>query len=163
MARKVFFSFHFDNDAWRASQVRNMGVLEGNAPVSDNDWETVKKGGDRAIENWIDGQMKGRSCAVVLVGSATAGRKWVKYEIKKAWADGKGVVGIRVHNLKDQSGSYASSGANPFDAFTIGNASMSSIVPLHNPSGADSKSVYDAIKSSIDGWVEAAISIRNKY
>jgi hypothetical protein len=35
---KVFFSFHFDLDHWRASQVRNMGLLEGNAELSDNDW-----------------------------------------------------------------------------------------------------------------------------
>jgi hypothetical protein len=30
--RKVFYSFHYMPDAWRASQVRNMGVVEG--PVS---------------------------------------------------------------------------------------------------------------------------------
>lgn len=30
---KVFFSFHFESDHWRASQVRSMGALEGNAPV----------------------------------------------------------------------------------------------------------------------------------
>jgi hypothetical protein len=53
MARKVFFSFYYVGDGWRASQVRNMGALEGNAPCSDNDWETVKKGGDKAIEKWI--------------------------------------------------------------------------------------------------------------
>jgi hypothetical protein len=41
MGRKAFFSFHFKNDVIRASQVRNMGVLEGNEPVSDNSWETV--------------------------------------------------------------------------------------------------------------------------
>ncbi len=162
MARKAFFSFHFDNDHWRASQVRNMGVLEGNSPVSDNDWEEVKKGGNSAIEKWIAGQMSGRTCAVILVGSATANREWVKYEIKKAWADKLGVVGIRVHNLKDSKGNLSTAGSNPFDAFTIGSKSMSSIVPLHNPSGADSKAVYDSIKSNIDAWVEAAISIRNK-
>lgn len=61
MQRKVFFSFHFDNDAWRASQVRNMGLLEGNEPVSSNDWEAVKRGGDAAIERWIANQMKGRT------------------------------------------------------------------------------------------------------
>jgi hypothetical protein len=72
MARKVFYSFHFDNDHWRASQVRNMGALEGNSELSDNDWEAVKRGGDAAIQRWIDGQMLGRSCAVVLVGSETA-------------------------------------------------------------------------------------------
>jgi hypothetical protein len=43
MARKVFFSFYYDGDGWRASQVRNMGALEGNAPCSDNDWELLKK------------------------------------------------------------------------------------------------------------------------
>ncbi len=27
MARRVFFSFHFDGDFWRTQQVRNMGTL----------------------------------------------------------------------------------------------------------------------------------------
>jgi hypothetical protein len=49
MARRAFFSFHFDADNWRASQVRNIRAIEGNPPTSDNDWETVKKGGDAAI------------------------------------------------------------------------------------------------------------------
>ena len=30
MKRKVFYSFHFDNDNWRAGQVRNMGVVKTN-------------------------------------------------------------------------------------------------------------------------------------
>jgi hypothetical protein len=33
MARKAFFSFHYKPDGSRASQVRNMGMIEGNAPV----------------------------------------------------------------------------------------------------------------------------------
>ena len=37
--RQVFYSFHFKNDSWRAGQVRNIGVVEGNMPVSSNDWE----------------------------------------------------------------------------------------------------------------------------
>ena len=45
MARRTFYSFHHKPDNWRASQVRNMGVIEGNRPVSDNDWEQIKKGG----------------------------------------------------------------------------------------------------------------------
>lgn len=27
MKRKVFYSFHFDNDVMRVQQIRNMGVL----------------------------------------------------------------------------------------------------------------------------------------
>lgn len=41
--RQVFYSFHFKNDSWRAGQVRNIGVVEGNTPVSSNDWEEVKR------------------------------------------------------------------------------------------------------------------------
>jgi hypothetical protein len=36
-----FFSFHYQPDNWRAPQVRNIGVVEGNQPVRDNDWETI--------------------------------------------------------------------------------------------------------------------------
>ena len=39
MARKCFYSFHYQPDNVRASQVRNIGAIEGNQPVSDNDWE----------------------------------------------------------------------------------------------------------------------------
>ena len=97
MARKVFFSFHYKPDNWRASQVRNAGMVEGNASVSDNDWETITSGGDAAIQRWIDGQLYGKSCAVVLIGTATAGRKWINYEIEAAWNSGKGLVGIHIH------------------------------------------------------------------
>ena len=72
MARRAFFSFHFDADNWRASQVRNIGAIEGNSPASDNDWEAVKKGGNPAIQRWIDDQLAGRGCTIVLIGSATA-------------------------------------------------------------------------------------------
>ena len=86
MARvPVFYSFHYDNDVFRVQQVRNMGVVDGNAPVSANDWEQVKRQGDAAVERWIDESMKYRRCVVVLIGSETASRKWVKHEIKRAW------------------------------------------------------------------------------
>lgn len=71
MARRVFYSFHYMPDASRASQVRNIGAIEGNKAATDNDWETVTKGGDDAIKRWIAAQMRGRSCTVVLVGEKT--------------------------------------------------------------------------------------------
>lgn len=93
MAKKCFFSFHYEVDNWRASQVRNMGAIEGNQPVSDNDWESVKKGGDIAIKNWIASQLSGRACTVLLIGAETAGRKWIKHEIEKSWSEKKGLWG----------------------------------------------------------------------
>ncbi len=163
MARKVFFSFHYDADKWRASQVRNMGALEGNVPCSDNDWEAVKKGGDKAIENWIADQLAGRSCTVVLVGGQTASRKWVVFEVQESWNAKKGVVGVRIHNLKDESSNQGAYGANPFDRLTLQNGSklLSSVVKLYDPPGWTSTDVYKHIKENISSWVEEAITIRN--
>lgn len=165
MARKVFFSFHYKPDCWRASQVRNIGALEGNSPVSDNEWEEIKKGGDAAIERWIAGQLSGKSCAVVLIGANTAGRKWIKHEIEKAWNDGKGVVGVYVHNLKDHAGTQSYKGANPFDDFTMkrDGAKLSTLVKAYDPPYSSSKDAYNYISNNIDGWVEAAIKVRANY
>ena len=102
--RRVFFSFHYQEDAWRAAQIRNARTIEGNEPVSDNNWEQVKRGGERAIRRWIDMQLETRSCLVVLVGAHTAERKWVNYEIQQAWKLGKGLVGVRIDRLKDRTG-----------------------------------------------------------
>ena len=120
MARKTFFSFHFKPDNWRVSQVRNAGVLEGNPPVSDNDWEKITGQGEAAIKKWIADQMSGRSCAVILVGANTASRKWVNYEIDAAWRRGMGVVGVHIHGLKDSSGDQCDKGSNPFVGHLVG-------------------------------------------
>ena len=66
--RQVFFSFHYNRDSWRASQVRNMGKVDGNSTFSDNDWEEVRYKSDTKIKEWIDKQLAMRSCLVVLVG-----------------------------------------------------------------------------------------------
>ncbi|MHA1772701.1 MAG: TIR domain-containing protein [Candidatus Heimdallarchaeota archaeon] len=163
MARRAFYSFHYKPDNWRASQVRNMGVVEGNRPASDNDWETIKKGGDTAIKKWIDGQLSGKSVAIVLIGEKTAGRKWIKYEIKKAWEDGKGVLGIYVHNLKDKDGNQSTKGSNPFSVYNIGDKNMSNIVMAYDPPYSTSKKVYDYIKKNLADWIEEAIEIRGEY
>jgi len=163
MARKAFYSFHYKPDNWRVSTVRNLGVIEGNRSVSDNKWEEITSGGDPAIKTWIADQMKGKSCTIVLIGSNTARRKWINYEITKAWNDGRGVVGIYIHNLLDKNGKQSDKGANPFAALTISSQYMSSIVKAYNPPYTSSKFVYNHIADNIEAWVEEAITIRSKY
>jgi hypothetical protein len=165
VARKVFFSFHYKPDCWRASQVRNVGTIEGNQAISDNDWEEVTKGGDQAIKDWIAGQMSGKSCAVVLIGSNTAGRKWITYEITEAWNARKGVVGIYVHNLQDANQKQSAKGGNPFTSVTMNReqAKMSTIVKAYDPPYLLSTDVYKYISDNIEAFVEEAITIRNNY
>jgi hypothetical protein len=163
VARKVFFSFYYKLDSQRAAQVRNMGTVEGNAPVSDNDWEKVTAGGDAAIKRWIAGQLDGKSCAVVLIGSQTAGRKWINHEIIEAWKAKKGVVGIYIHKLKNLDGEQATQGANPFDKLDFDDQKFSSIVKAYNPPGTTSQDAYAWIKKHLANAVEEAIKIRSQY
>lgn len=51
--RQVFYSFHYDNDVFRVQQIRNIGALEDNKPVSANEWESVKRGGEASIKNGL--------------------------------------------------------------------------------------------------------------
>ena len=32
MKHRVFYSFHYEPDNWRAGTIRNIGVVEGNPP-----------------------------------------------------------------------------------------------------------------------------------
>src|SRR5262245_8751940 len=113
MARRTFYSFHYKPDSHHAAQVRSTGMVDGNKPVTDNDWEAITSGGDVAIKKWIAGQLSGTSCTIVLIGTNTAGRKWINYEIVESWNEGKGVVGVYIHNLKDLGGDQSSKGSNP--------------------------------------------------
>lgn len=161
--RQVFYSFHYKPDAWRVAQVRNIGVIEGNRPAPDNDWETISRTGDDAIKKWIKDQMKYRSCTVVLVGQNTAKRKWIDYEIIESWKAGMGVVGIYIHGLKNNDGYIANQGANPFEHMTFGDKKFSDIVKCYNPGGANSKERYDWISTHLSAAVEEAVNIRKKH
>lgn len=164
MARRVFYSFHYQPDCWRASTVRNIGAIEGNKPATDNDWESITKSGDAAIQRWIAAQMNGRSCTVVLIGASTANRKWINYEIIRSWDEAMGVVGIRIHGLKGANALTSTAGANPFDFITHGPSGqrLSSIVKCYAPVGATSQERYDWIKTNLAAAVEEALSIRSK-
>ena len=163
--RQVFYSFHYVLCRWRVSQIRNIGQIEDNKPVSDNNWEEVKKKGDKQIQKWIDENLNYRSCTVVLVGEDTAKRKWIDYEIEKSWNDGKGILGIHIHNLKNSKGEQSNKGINPFEHFTLANGKkkLSSVVKCYNPPYTVSTNVYNYIKENLEDWIEEAIKIRNEY
>ncbi len=164
--RRAFYSFHFDNDAWRAGQVRNIGVTEHAEPVTDNAWEQVKRGGDAAIRKWINDQMATRSCVIVLIGSHTANRKWINYEIARAWDEKKGLLGIHIHRLLNQDRKTSAKGGNPFgyvkltSGLTIAN--YPKIATVYDPPYTGSQDVYAHIRNNLKGWVENALKNRRQ-
>ena len=166
MAPRVFYSFHYVPDCARVCQVRNIGIIDANPPAHDNEWEQIKRGGEAAIQRWIDGQLNGRSCTVVMIGAETAGRKWIDYEIEKSWNSGKGVVGVHIHNLKNFQGLQAPKGQNPFVTFTMDrdkSRSLGSIVKTYDPPYVDSKQVYAYIAANLENWIDEAIHIRKNW
>ena len=157
--RQIFYSFHFANDVMRVQQIRNIGALEDNKPVSENQWEDIKRKGDDAIKRWIDDNMSYRSCVIVLIGTETAERKWVQYEIKKAWEDKKGLFGIYIHNLKCPKTGKCLKGPNPFDLFEFSDGTkLSSFITCYNPNPEDA---YSDIRTHLESWVEKAIEDAN--
>jgi hypothetical protein len=163
MKHKVFYSFHHQLDSWRASTIRSIGIVEGNQPASDNDWEAVKLGKDPAIRRWIDQQLKYRVCTIVLIGAETATRKWVNYEIEQSWNNGLGLLGIRIHRLLNQNQQTSIAGPDPFTTFSLSDGrNLSSVVNTYNPIGGTSKEVYANISDNLAMWIDSAIAIRKR-
>lgn len=128
MARKVFFSFHYEDVAtFRANVVRNSWVTHDKGKVStfsdSSIWEAVKSKGSVAIKNLIDNTgLFNTSVSAVLIGSGTSNRKWVRYELIKSFERGNGILGVYINRIKDKTGHITSKGNNPLDkiAFNIG-------------------------------------------
>jgi hypothetical protein len=117
MVRRTFFSFHYENDVWRANVVRNSWVTqerEAAGFIDSTDFEEIKKGGDAAIKKWIREQLNGTSVTVVLIGSETSSRDYIKYELEKSWEKGNGILGIYIHGIKDSNGDTSKKGDNQF-------------------------------------------------
>lgn len=164
MARHVFYSFHYATDITRANVVRNARrVRRANEPIGYYDhslWEREKKKGSAAIQRMIDRGMKGASVTVVLIGRHTASRKWVNYEIEKSYNEGMGLLGIRIHGIRNLKKQTSRAGPNPFDNFTLpgyfrGSVSLATLVP-----------VYDWVRDQgilyAAQWIEAAASSANR-
>ncbi|MCD5326782.1 TIR domain-containing protein [Chromobacterium piscinae] len=118
MARRCFFSFHYqDVIDFRANVVRNHNVTKAdNGGFFDASiWEGAKKQGDLALKRLINGGLDRTSVTVVLIGSQTYARRWVRYEIMKSIERGNALLGIHINNIRDRHKNVKALGPNPFD------------------------------------------------
>lgn len=159
MARQTFFSFRYKQDNWRAGIVRNSWVTQDRKAAGFFDsaeWEEVKKKSDAAIEAWIDEQIKGTSVTVVLIGADTAGKKWIKHEIKSSHKKGNGMLGIYIHNIKDSQGHTTTKGRDPFSDDIFKNKEGKVITyPVYDW-------VADDGYTNMGAWIEKAAKVAGK-
>jgi hypothetical protein len=116
MARRAFFSFHYENDVWRAGVVRNSHIVEGTAAAGFHDaslWEEAKKKGQDALKRMINAALDNTTVTVVLIGAETASREWVDYEIQRSIDRGNGLLGIYIDDIKNPKGQVSARGAVP--------------------------------------------------
>ncbi len=137
MPRKVFFSFHYEFDIFRVSQIRNSNVVISKFTQSSfldhADWETVKRGGQSSIKNWIDNQIEGSTVTCVLIGSHTNNREWVHYEIKKSIERKNAILGVQIHNMRSINGATSYLGVNPFTRHSVNSyLLLSQVAPVYN-------------------------------
>lgn len=148
MAKSVFYSFDYSTDVNRVQLVRHIDALKGQPLLKGQDWEKVRKSGNAAIERWIAEQMKGKSAVIVLIGSGTAGRPWVRHEINKAWTDRVPLLGVKIHGLSS-FGLTGRAGANPFSKKEI---------PVFDPTvrnasqRIDSTATYNKLVEQLPTW-----------
>lgn len=112
----MFFSFHYQEDIWRANVVRNAHIVQGTAAVGFHDaslWERAKRRGAPAVTRMIDKGLVRTTVTVVLIGAHTAGHQFVDYEINASMARGNGLLGIHIDRIRDHRGQVTRRGRPP--------------------------------------------------
>jgi hypothetical protein len=159
MTRKIFFSFHYERDAWRAGQVRNCDLIPNEDEygfIDAVEWEQIARQGDAAIERWIREQMHGTSVTVVLIGAETSERRWVLYEITESWKRGNAVVGLTIHNMRDQNRDTDAPGRNPFAQVRLSDGRLlSEVCPVYDW-------ITDDGRNNLGSWIESAYHARRQ-
>lgn len=118
MARKTFFSFHYEPDVWRAWNVRNSWVVKG---INESDkgffdssvFEASKKDSEDSLKNFLRKGLENTSVTCVLAGTNTWRRRWVRYEIARSVIKGNGLLTIYIHGVQNKNKQVSAKGADP--------------------------------------------------
>jgi len=118
MAKRVFFSFHYqDVIDFRANVVRNHWLTKKDREDAGffdaSIWESAKKTSDLAVKRLINSELENTSTTCILVGSHTFERRWVDYEIMKSLERGNKILAVHINGIKDKNGKTKTKGPNP--------------------------------------------------
>ena len=120
MAKRVFFSFHYqDVSDFRANVVRNHGsfkLTSQDAGFFDSSmWEEARKKSNLALKRLINNGLNNTSNTCVLVGTETYKRPWVRYELLKSYVKGNHILAVHINGIKDKYEKSKNLGKNPLD------------------------------------------------
>lgn len=136
MAKRVFFSFHYqDVIDFRANVVRQHWVTKPDREVAGffdgSIWETAKKTSPIAVKRLIHTGLDGTSVTCVLIGSQTYARPWVRYEIMKSFRKGNKLLAVHINSIQGKDQRTKSQGPNPFEYLGITFSDTGETATLH--------------------------------
>ena len=123
MAKRVYFAFHYqDVIDFRANVVRKHNFAEGVKGAGYYDysiWEEAQRTSPVALMRLIDAELENTSVTVVLIGSETWARRWVRYEIFESLKRGNRVFGVHINSIRGKDQQTKLSGPDPFNNLAI--------------------------------------------
>ena len=79
----------------------------------------AKKAGEEGIKRMILRNLNNTTVTIVLIGTSTWQRPWVRYEIAQSIARKNGLLGIYIHHLEDQWKGISNCGLKPVVPWNI--------------------------------------------
>jgi len=122
MAKRVFFSFHYqDVIDFRANVVRQHKLTKDDSAgyFDSSIWEEAQKTGSIALKRLINDALKNTSVTCILIGSETYSRPWVKYEIFRSIYKCNDLIGIHINSIPGKDQKTKQKGPNPFDYLAV--------------------------------------------
>lgn len=118
MAKRVFFSFHYqDVIDFRANVVRRHWMTKPDREEAGffdaSLWESAKRIGGTAVKRLVNDGLNNTSVTCVLVGSETYARPWVRYEILKSYRRGNALRVVHINSIKGKDELTKPQGPNP--------------------------------------------------
>jgi hypothetical protein len=118
MAKRVFFSFHYqDVIDFRANVVRQHWVTKPDREAAGffdaSIWGNAIRSGDISVKRLINSGLAGTSVTCVLIGTHTYARKWVRYEIMKSFRKGNPIVAVHINSIRGRDRNIKPRGPNP--------------------------------------------------
>jgi hypothetical protein len=110
MKNQVYLSHDHLNDIWRAQVFVQIvrSLMRPRIIMPSTGWHNRETARAEIRERLED-----TAITVVLIGSETADRPWVQYELDQSVARGNGLLGIYIHAMEDHKGNNSMPGTKP--------------------------------------------------
>lgn len=136
MAKRVFFSFHYqDVIDFRANVVRQHWLTKPDRQDAGffdaSVWETAKRTNPTAVKRLIHSELDGTSVTCILIGSGTYARPWVRYEVMKSFRKGNAILAVHINSITGKDKRTKPQGPNPLTYLGVSFSETGQTATLH--------------------------------